>query len=295
MLNIGRPLPGELEGTLDPRDYGFEVIRCEVDEEEALLGAARLYRSARARTGEAIPPLDNLLAMQPYDPAPAEDLLARYENLTYPLSCEFGRARLEIDEGVFSPTLTSVSPLLLGAVDFKPDERMLDAFAGSAAFGINAALHGASVVAVDISPQAVACAEKNTRLNGVAECVDVRLGTLDTGIAPNEVFDLITANPPLIPQPATEGLRAALFDPGLQATKRLIAALPKLLADRGRCYVVTSDVIDRKGYECDIDRLCAAAGLRVSVVNQLHKEYESYRVHKIERPRLARLRLLLKS
>ncbi len=231
--------------------------------------------------------MEHLLELQSLDPDPAQALLERYEGMEYPLACTFGDARLEIDEGVFAPTLTSASPFLLEHVDFKSGERMLDAFAGSGAFGIHAALQGATVMGFDVSPGAVACAQKNATLNNVADQVEVRQGTLEECLAPCEQFDLITANPPLIPLQAGEGLESALFDPGLQATKQFIAALPSLLASRGRCYLLTSDVIDREGYECNIAALCREAGLKLSTVAQLHKEYESYRVHKIEHRRLA--------
>lgn len=260
-----RPLPGEFEGTLDPD-----------------LRVADLYRRARARTDVEIPELNGFLAMQPYDQGAARALLAKHEALEYPYHCRFGVAELEIDEGVFCPTLTNASPFLYKSVDFKPGERVLDAFAGSGAFGVNAALRGAEVVSFDVSPEAVACAAKNARLNGVAERSAVRLGTLEQTIVPGETFDLIIANPPLVPGEPDRSLETALFDPGLQATTEFIAALPGLLAQNGRCYLLTSDVIERQGYDCDIGELCRSNGLKVSIVAQLHRDYESYRVHKIE-------------
>lgn len=229
--------------------------------------------------------LQETLRHQPFDPMPARELLARYDNSNYPLTCTFGKALLEVDEGVFSPVLTSASPFLLEAVDFKPDERMLDAFAGSGAFAVNAALNGASAVTFDVSEAATKCAAKNAAKNGVSELIDIRQGTLHECISPDEKFDLITANPPLIAGNPQDSLEAALFDPGLQATKELVTALPELLARRGRCYLLTSDIIDRKGYEYDIASHCRERDLRVSIVAQLYRPYETYRVHKIQHRR----------
>ena len=215
-----------------------------------------------------------------FDEAPVQALLAKHDALRYPYTCSFGRADLRVDRGVFCPTLTHASPLLLQAIDFQPGERVLDVFSGSGAFGINAALHGArSVVTIDIALAAVGCTRKNARRNRVRRTVDARLGTMRQCLAPLEQFDLILANPPLLPGIPTTDLAAAVFDPGLQATIDFIGALPAHLAAGGRCYLLTSSVIERYGY--DVDQLCIAQGLTSEVVLKADASYECYRVHKI--------------
>jgi methylase of polypeptide subunit release factors len=285
---IERPLSGEWEGTLDVRDYGIETIPVDpITPEERDLGIAELYRAARFRTGVSNARLEPFLELQPYDPEPARRLVDKHEALEYPYECAFGAAQLAIDRGVFCPTLTNVSPFLLKQVDFRSGEKVLDAFTGSGAFAVNAALHGAQAVAYDISPQAVACTQKNAAKNNVGTAVDARLGTLHEAVAADEQFDLVIANPPLIPGDPENPLEAALFDSGLQATQEFVAALPAMLAKGGRCYLSTSDVIDRKDYKVDIARLCGDSGLVMDTVATMHFPYESYRVHKIERPGLA--------
>jgi methylase of polypeptide subunit release factors len=186
-----------------------------------------------------------------------------------------------IDEGVFCPTLTNASALLLQLIDFKPSERVLDAFAGSGAFGINAALHGADVIAFDISPIAVACAEKNAGINRVAHRTDVRQCTVRHISPQQEAFDLVIANPPLLPGVQTGVLGPAVFDPQLAATIEFVEALGTILADGGRCFLLTSDVFDRIGY--DMNRLCAESRLVNEIVAQADVGYETYRVHRIVR------------
>ena len=214
-----------------------------------------------------------------YDDAPAHTLLAKHAALSYPYTCKFGEAVLEIDEGVFCPTLTHASPLLLSAVDFRPAERMLDAFAGSGAFGINAALRGAQAVLFDTSPLAVQCASRNAKLNQVEQYVDVRAGDMRHCLQDGEQFDLIVANPPLLPGEPSDAITTAIYDPQLQATVDFIHLLPKHLAPQGRCYLLTSDVSDRFGL--DIAQLCAQQGLVSGVSEKTDLSYESYRVHKI--------------
>ena len=233
-------------------------------------------------------------ALAELDLGPAQALEARHNAVSYPYSCSFGRAELVIEEGVFCPTFTNASPLLLGAIDFRPDERVLDAFAGSGAFGINAALHGArSVVTFDISPRAVTCTINNAAANKVGEGVDARLGNLRRSIPKDQAFDLIIANPPLLPGKPEGPLDAAVKDPGLEATIEFIEALPRLLADRGRCYLLTSDILERCGY--NFDRYLRVNGLRSSVVARADMGYETYRVHKIWRPRWPLASLLLRA
>lgn len=160
-LYIERPLPGELDGTLNPEDYGFEVIKVTPEEmDEAERRQPEFLRRVRINSGVDHPGWAEVLNRQPFDPEPARQLAAKHEALNYPYICEFGGATLTIDEGVFVPTLTKVSPFLLKNVDFKPSEKVLEAFAGSGAFGINAALKGSEVVCFDNSEAAVACAQK---------------------------------------------------------------------------------------------------------------------------------------
>ncbi len=257
-----------------PSEFDLEVL------------AAEFAKTALESYGAPIQPIVSFInrvtarqeALAAVDKSPVATLLERH-HVQYPYACTFGEARLIIDEGVFCPTFTNVSPFLLGNIPLGPDQRVLDAFSGSGAFGINAALHGAKeVVAFDISARAVACAKKNAVNNSVGARFDARLGTIDC-IGKNETFDLIIANPPLLPgEPATD-LESAVLDRGLQATIDFIRRLPRHLAPKGSCYLLTSDIVDRCGL--DIAKVCRRLGLAVSTVAQANLGYESYRVHRI--------------
>lgn len=217
-----------------------------------------------------------------YDQAPAQRLVAKHAALTYPYRCSFGLATLDIDEGVFCPTLTKTSPLLLDAIKFRPGDRMLDAFAGSGAFGINAALQGgASVVLIDLSPEAVICAKHNAVLNDVGARLEIREGLVSESIQDEDQFDLVVANPPLLPGLPTGPIGAALFDPALAATDGLIRSLARCLAPSGRCYLLTSDIADQ--YGLDVDAICQDVRLQARIVAVLDAGYECYRVHEIRR------------
>lgn len=299
MLHIERPLPGEWEGTLRPEDYGFGVIReVPLSQWETDERIADLYSRALDLTGTRISSLEPVvervnrrrLTIAGLDLNPVQALLERHD-VQYPYNCVFGEAQLTIDEGVFCPNFTRVSSLLLRAVDFREGERVLDAFAGSGAFGINAALRGAAqVVSVDVSEKAIDCIKHNARDNGVR--IDARLGLMKDQIAKDEQFDLIIANPPLLPGEPEEGITAAVFDRGLQSTIDFIEQLSYTLDPDGRCYAVTSDIMER--CEFSVPKICRKIGLRTAVVSSVDLGYEMYSVYKIERRRLRNLHWLLR-
>lgn len=62
MVRFSRVLPGELEGRINPQDYGFDVVPSQSPgkaEEEAQI--AELYSQVKARTGKEIPKLEPYL------------------------------------------------------------------------------------------------------------------------------------------------------------------------------------------------------------------------------------------
>jgi methylase of polypeptide subunit release factors len=212
-----------------------------------------------------------------YDPVKL--LIAKHKALAYPYKCSFNIASLIIEKGVFCPTLTNVSSLLLSAIDFKAGESVLDVFSGSGVFGIIAALHGSKVVTVDISKKAVNCTRTNIRLNRVDGKVDARLGTVRDCIVLEETFDLIIANPPLLPGNPSDSITASIFDPGLQATIDFVTFLPLHLAKGGRCYLIISDMFNRYGY--NLSKLCFENNLVAMPAVKKDLGYETYTAYKI--------------
>jgi len=216
-----------------------------------------------------------------FDAAPAARLIQEHLKLERPFTCEFGGATLEIDDGVFCPTLTNTSSLLLAAISSATGACVLDVFSGSGAFGVIAALRGADrVVTVDTSPVAVACAKRNAKSNNVHDVVDVRLGRLEESVLAEERFDLVIANPPLLPGVPTDDLSAAIFDPGLDATREFVRLLPERLVKGGKAYLLTSDVFERCGYS--IEELARMERLDALEVAKRDLGYEVYRVHLLQ-------------
>lgn len=105
--------------------------------------------------------------------------------------------RFETAPELFSPAAVDRGTLaMLSQVDFSPEDRVLDLGCGYGVVGILAAkLIGAGhVVLCDVSQQAVECARKNARLNGVPEA-DIRVSDGYEHI-PQHDFTLILSNPP---------------------------------------------------------------------------------------------------
>jgi SAM-dependent methyltransferase len=195
-----------------------------------------------------------------------------------------GRVPFEVTPGVFNPALTKATVFLLKVLaalnDFE-GKRFLDAFAGSGVVGACAAHAGAAlVVTYDTSDQAVLCAKRNVDRNGLNNKMKVYHGDI-TSLPPDEKFDVVAANPPLLPGKPTEGepLTSALFDPDLQSTTEFIRALPDRLTPGGRCYLLTSNAFDRNGQS--VRSVCAQEGLAAQLIAATLRDYEWFRVHEI--------------
>src|SRR5688572_18246060 len=122
-------------------------------------------------------------------------------------SRRYGRLVLEVADGVplvvlpqvFNPVLLRSGALMARAlsglaIGDATSLSVLDLGTGSGIGAVFAARKGASVVAVDINPEAVRCARINALLNHVDERIDVRLGDLFEPVR-GEEFDLVLFNP----------------------------------------------------------------------------------------------------
>ncbi|HLO03908.1 MAG TPA: peptide chain release factor N(5)-glutamine methyltransferase [Symbiobacteriaceae bacterium] len=156
-----------------------------------------------------------------------------------------------------------------GAVE---DLRVADIGTGSGAIAIGVAhlVETAQVVAVDLSPAALAVARANAERLEVADRVEFRQGDLLAPLS-GERFAAILSNPPYIPANEMTGLDPEVreFEPhlaltpggdGLEFYRRLAAGAPGLLRPRGLLAVEVGI-----GQPEAVSALFTAAGLAVSV------------------------------
>lgn len=123
--------------------------------------------------------------------------------------------------------------------------RILDIGTGSGVIAVTVAAEvpDATVVALDISEDALDVARRNAKDLGVAERLEFRQSDLFTTLKPEERFDLILSNPPYIAEPAYDGLPPeVLADPkialtsgveGMDIIKQIVATAPNFLAPKG--------------------------------------------------------------
>lgn len=105
--------------------------------------------------------------------------------------------KFETDPSNFSPNSIDIGTLaMLSAVEFLPDDKILDMGCGYGVVGILAAklIGQENVTMCDISESAVKQAKINAELNGVPD-IDIKISDGFSEIADND-FTLILSNPP---------------------------------------------------------------------------------------------------
>jgi len=186
----------------------------------------------------------------------------------------YGRLVLETVDGVplvimpqvFNPVLLRSGALMARAVGRLPlhgaaRPSVLDLGTGSGIGAVFAARRGASVVAVDINPEAVRCARINALLNAADEHIEVRQGDLFEPVL-GKTFDLVLFNPPFYRGVPRDGLDYAWR--GEDVFERFAAGLGEMLTPDGYALLTLST-------DGDCGELLAAliaAGFRSEIVEQ---------------------------
>jgi len=168
-----------------------------------------------------------------------------------------------VPPGVQPPKAGSL--LFCRTLGVRPGERVLEIGSGVGLAAVLAARAGASVVATDVLPEAVAAIRANALLNGVS--VDARLGDCYAPVA-GERFDVICTNPPQMPTPPGRERDdpAAAADnggpDGWAILDRVIAGAPAHLRPGGRLVFSLFAFLGPKTAFAKLE----AAGLRPSVL-----------------------------
>jgi SAM-dependent methyltransferase len=177
-------------------------------------------------------------------------------------------ARLHPHWGVFAPVRGEYVDLVQAATSEWPvaGRRAFDVGTGTGVLAFVLARAGASVVATDLEPRALACARENAERLALSDRVEI----LAADLFPPGTADLVVSNPPWLPDAARTPLERAVYDPGGAFLERLVAGLPERLAPGGEAWIVLSDLAELLGLRpaAHVAALAARAGLRVADVRE---------------------------
>ncbi len=166
--------------------------------------------------------------------------------------------------GVYSPVRGEYIELIANA----PLNNVSVAFDIGTGTGVLAAILAKrgikKVIATELEPRALACANENIAKLGFTSQVKVVNADLypaaDAGLA-----DLIVCNPPWLPAKANSSIEHAIYDPDSKMLKGFLAGLKTHLAIKGEGWLILSDLAEHLGLRSrdELMTWVAAAGLEV--------------------------------
>ncbi len=185
----------------------------------------------------------------------------------------------EVSEDVYEPAEDTI--LLVNCLKHVVEEgdTVLDVGTGCGILAVVAAKRAKNIVATDVNPYAVECAKLNSKANGVAHKIDVRLGNLFQPVRKTERFDVIVFNAPYLPTLPSEQRtwigRAWSGGPtGRQLIDRFISEAPRYLKKHGTILLVQSSLAD---IEKTLEKL-HKAGFKATVSAETKVSFETIAV-----------------
>jgi methylase of polypeptide subunit release factors len=158
------------------------------------------------------------------------------------------------------------------------EDRCLDLCCGPGIQSLQCAMRSQSVVAVEVNPFAAELAKLNICLNGYSGTVEVRCGDLYLATE-GETFDLIVANPPLLPFPEDQPypfVGHGGYD-GLRVTRKILSGLPSHLTRNGRAQLIGTCLSGDRGLLCanDLQQIAIENGLDLLFTILAHQPLHS--------------------
>jgi len=105
----------------------------------------------------------------------------------------------------------------------------------------------AGVLATELAPQAIACAQDNLKRLGLADRVQVIEADLFPDVARFGRSALIVCNPPWLPGQPSSAVEQAVYDPDSRMLRGFLAGLAAHLLPGGEGWLILSDIAERLG------------------------------------------------
>ena len=148
--------------------------------------------------------------------------------------------------GVFSPVRGEYVDLVAQAPLPQPCNLAFDIGVGSGVLSAVLAKRGIpQIIATDIDPRALACAQDNLQRLGYAPQVSICRDNLFPS-AENAVHqaDLIVCNPPWLPTIPTSPIEAAIYDPESRMLRQFLSGVAERLTPSGEAWLILSDIAE---------------------------------------------------
>jgi SAM-dependent methyltransferase len=146
-------------------------------------------------------------------------------------------------------------------------ERALDVGTGAGLQALLLAQHAREVVGTDVNARALAFAEFNAVLNGVAN-LELREGSVFDPVE-GETFDLVVSNPPFVIGPAADFLFRDSGLPGDSFVEGLIRTMPRFLREGGYAIVLLNWIVrDGEPWQAPLERWIAGSGCDAVLVGR---------------------------
>jgi release factor glutamine methyltransferase len=186
----------------------------------------------------------------------------------------------EVLPGVFSPAYYAETAFYTQQVIdlLKHGEDYLDLGCGAGVTAVMAALKGAKVTALDISPAAIENTKQNIKAHGVSDKVRVLESNIYSALGENEQFDTIYWNVPFgFRNEGTEltTLEEAVYDPGYRKNQEFIRGAKKHLKPGGQLLMGVSSTL---GDNESVSKFAEASGIHFEQIAEMTDPDSPYEI-----------------
>jgi SAM-dependent methyltransferase len=169
--------------------------------------------------------------------------------------------RIHPHYGVFAPIRSEYVGLVAEA-PLPSRERAFDIGTGTGVLAVLLAQRGvAQIIATDLNPRALACAQDNVSRLGFSDQIEI----IHANLFPEGRAPLVVCNPPWLPARPSSALEHAVYDPDSQMLRGFIAGLAAHLTPEGEGWLLLSDLAEHLGLRSRTALLAMfdAAGLKI--------------------------------